>query len=60
MALSIILKEIQIHLSEVALEPYKPLQPQLFDKIDSRAIGMFLHAELFLELTYLCLAREFL
>lgn len=40
MALSNVLEEFQIHLSEVALEPHKPLEPRVLDKIDSLALGM--------------------
>lgn len=47
MALYRTIKEVQIHLSEVALDPHTPLQPQLLEKIDSLAIGMLLHSELF-------------
>lgn len=57
MALSNILEELQIHLSEVALEPHKPLQPRVLDRIDSLAISM--HIQTGLPLSYLCLLDSF-
>lgn len=60
MAHSNTLKEVQNHLSEVAFEPAKPLQPRLLERIDSLAIGMHDQPEQFLELTYFGIARAVL
>ena len=47
MAASRIVKDVRIHLLELARHPEKPLRPELLDKIDSLAIGMHDQAELF-------------